>query len=434
MGTWGWRSATACRSMGFENRMSKGEGSPSLSRTPTLRTPQWTKTARLPCSAHSNTARASSPCTGYPCIAGKRHATRISENVSGFQARGFTMAYAKKRSGWARTAAATDASLPGALPIRAARFTPWRSNSRAHVSASFSGSGGGNCQSNWPRIPSSVSPGFCAARISKKRCEKKWTCASATTRGPHGDCLAMSSLMAGAIAARQLGEAGGKRELRKPGDVIDAQLLHHGLAVAAHGLLAQVQQNGDFLAGFALGHHAQHLHFARGKRFQRSGCVFGFQVALLDAVQQTVGDLRAQISAAARHHAQGFEQVRFRHFLQNEAPRAGAHRAHHRVFVVIHRKDHDLASGMMAQNFRGGLDAAQPGEANVHQHQVGLMQFYKLQRAGASLRFPHHAKFRVASQDGLDAVPHDLVVIHQKYVEGHSGSRRLYPFPPWSQS
>ena len=37
----------ACRSSGFEKRMSKGEGSPSFLRTPTVSTPQCTNTAQL---------------------------------------------------------------------------------------------------------------------------------------------------------------------------------------------------------------------------------------------------------------------------------------------------------------------------------------------------------------------------------------------------
>src|SRR6185295_18089335 len=98
----------AFRSTGFEKRISKGEDNPSFFRTPTLSTPQCTNTARRWLWAHSKTGRAQSSWIEYPCIAGNRQATRTSENVAGrpaLSARGFTMAYAKKRVGKARAAA-----------------------------------------------------------------------------------------------------------------------------------------------------------------------------------------------------------------------------------------------------------------------------------------------------------------------------------------
>ena len=76
-------------------------------------------------------------------------------------------------------------------------------------------------------------------------------------------------------------------------------------------------------------------------------------------VKQAVGDLRAQIDPAGRHHAQRFQQIHIGGSLQNEAARAGADRAHHGVLVVIHREDDDLAIGVKAQDFLGGLDAVQ---------------------------------------------------------------------------
>src|SRR5258707_1083836 len=114
-------------------------------------------------------------------------------------------------------------------------------------------------------MASSVSPGFCAPKSSKKWCEKKCTWASATSRGPQGDCRAMrwsvtGSLMGAdsALIGRQRVKAARQRDLCQARHIIDAQLLHHGLAVTADGLFAKVEEVGDFLTGLALGHHAQH--------------------------------------------------------------------------------------------------------------------------------------------------------------------------------
>ena len=47
----------------------------------------------------------------------------------------------------------------------------------------------------------------------------------------------------------------------------------------------------------------------------------------------------------------------------------------------------------------------------------------------AVLGLAHHAKFVRPVQDGLDAIAHDLVIIHEQDVEWHSGWKQLYPFP-----
>ena len=84
-------------------------------------------------------------------------------------------------------------------------------------------------------------PGFWATSVEKKRCEKKCTCASATASGPQGDSRVILTWLAGASGG-ELRQPGGKRQLRQAGDVVHAQFPHHGFAIAAHGLLAQVEQ------------------------------------------------------------------------------------------------------------------------------------------------------------------------------------------------
>ncbi len=146
-----------------------------------------------------------------------------------------------------------------------------------------------------------------------------------------------------------------------------------------------------------------------------------FQIAFLDARKQTVGNLRAQIDSSARHHAQGFQQIHVRGALQNEGARAGANGAHHRVFVVVHREDNDLAFAVKAQDFLRGFDAVQSRQADIHQHQMRAKALGELHRVGAVLRFADDAKFVAAAQDRLNAVAHDLMIIHEEDVERHNG-------------
>src|ERR1019366_7237483 len=144
--------------------------------------------------------------------------------------------------------------------------------------ARSAGSSPGSTQPAASATPAALRPDS-PASASKKRREKKWMCASETAISPHGVCIVLIPVS----------QAGGERELRQPGDVIDAELLHHGFAVAADGLQAEVEQNRDVLAGFALGHQAQHLQLARRKGFERAAVV-GIQIAALNSGQQTVGN------------------------------------------------------------------------------------------------------------------------------------------------
>src|SRR4051812_9122949 len=50
------------------------------------------------------------------------------------------------------------------------------------------------------------------------------------------------------------------------------------------------------------------------------------------------------------------------------------------------------------------------------------------------LSLASHTKFSRPAQNGLDTIPHDLVIIYEKDVEWHSGWKQLYPFPYYSRA
>src|SRR5690242_17880810 len=118
--------------------------------------------------------------------------------------------------------------------MMAARSMPCASSSFTQRAPSSTGSLGGSSQPSPAAISSAGLPA-CAASDSKKRREKKCTCASETAHSPHGVCI-------GFVEVR---EAGSQRELRQPGHVVHAELFHHGLPVAAHGLQAQIEHHRD---------------------------------------------------------------------------------------------------------------------------------------------------------------------------------------------
>src|SRR3954447_16995776 len=323
-GVFGCRSAIACRSSGFEKRMSNGDGRPSFLRTPTVSTPQCTNTAERWAAACSIMRSARSSCSEYRCIAGKRQMAFSPGATRTFSAVGFTIAYGRKRSGYAFAAASTEASSPGVLAIMAARATLWRFSSVAHVSASDSGSTGGRFQPSF--ACSAGTSCACDASDWKNLCEKKWTCASATGRSPQGVCI-------GLVPVRN---PGGERKLRQAGDVIHAELLHHGLPIAADRLQAEVEKHCDVLRRLSLGHQSKHLQLARREGLERAAVV-GFEIAALDTGQETIGDLRAEVRPAPRDRPQRVEQLAGRGLLEDECARARADRADHGIFVVVHR-------------------------------------------------------------------------------------------------
>ena len=177
-----WRSA--CR---------KGEGRPSFLRTPTVSTPQCTKTARR---MGRRAAPAAGPtrgsCDGIAMhgreeadgshgvpddrLSGVRPAQRIHHGIA-----------RKKRPGTAPAAAATDASSPGTLAISALGSTPWRSSSAAQSAPVRRDRRAAAASPAWRPLPRSDLA--CShSQGSKKRREKKCTCASATAQLTPG-CL-----------------------------------------------------------------------------------------------------------------------------------------------------------------------------------------------------------------------------------------------------
>ena len=213
-----------------------------------------------------------------------------------------------------------------------------------------------------------------------------------------------------------MSNAAGESELGKASDVVDAELLHHRFAITANGLKPEVQQDGDLLAGFALSDKAKNLKLAGGEDVEGGRKGLRFEVAALDSLEQTIGDLRAEIRAAFGNSAEGIDEVAVGGFFEDEGARAGADSADDRVLVVVHGKNDDLDGGVMAQDLGSGLDAIEAGEADIHENDIGAPGLADLNGIGARFGLRHDLKLFAVSQDGLDAIAHNFVVVNQKDV------------------
>ena len=69
-------------------------------------------------------------------------------------------------------------------------------------------------------------------------------------RGQSDAKIRENSALLGALIGFPLRKAGRQSHLGETGDVIDAQLFHERLTITTDGLLAQLQQGRDILAGF----------------------------------------------------------------------------------------------------------------------------------------------------------------------------------------
>src|ERR1019366_5590444 len=343
-----------------------------------------------------------------PCIRPPARACCTRATPSG--AMGFAMKKPQKRSGWRCTASATESSSPGILAMSAA-FATLYSSSSCFQAAARSSQEGGMCQSRIRPISSISSGGWplSAASDAKNAGEKKWTCASQTWKSPHGVCIGFVPVH----------EAGRQGHLGDAGHIVDAQLLHEHLAVTAHRLETQVEEHRDVLAGLAFGHQAQHLQFAGRKSVQGGLAAGGPQIAALDAGQQAVRPLRAEVRPAAGHGPESVDQIRRGGPLEHEGARARADGAHHRILIVVYGEDDYAGLRRVAQDLNGGFDAVQTRQADIHDHQVGTLLLAELHRLSAAFGLADDAEFGGALQNRAEAVAHHLVIVHQQNIVCH---------------
>src|SRR5438105_4686259 len=104
------------------------------------------------------------------------------------------------------------------------------------------------------------------------------------------------------------------------------------------------------------------------------------------------------------------------------------------MLIVVHRKNHDLTFGLMPEDLSRSFHSVQPRQTDVHQNDLRAALPDELNGVRTILGLADHAKFAGAVQDGLDAIAHDLVIIHEEDVEWHNEWKQLYLFPSCMQT
>jgi hypothetical protein len=92
------------------------------------------------------------------------------------------------------------------------------------------------------------------------------------------------------------------------------------------------------------------------------------------------------------------------------------------MLIVVHREDDDFGFRVVAENFLGGFDAAETGQADVHENEVGFGVPAKLNGLESGGGFAHDVEVVELVENGADAGPEDSVVVHQQDLIGHNNS------------
>ena len=67
------------------------------------------------------------------------------------------------------------------------------------------------------------------------------------------------------------------------------------------------------------------------------------------------------------------------------------------------------------------FQAIEPGHADIHQHDIRLMDGDQIQRRAAVIRLRDHLDLAQAGQQGPEAGPHQLMIIHKQNANRRHG-------------
>lgn len=211
-------------------------------------------------------------------------------------------------------------------------------------------------------------------------------------------------------------QAPGQGQLGEPGDVVDANLLHERFAVAAHSLEAEVEEDGDFLAGFSVGDQAHHLHFARAQMVARAGGILFLRGGPLKTFEQAIGDLGAEVGAALGNGTERVDEIAVGGAFEDEAAGAEADGADDGLFIVVHGEDDDFGFGGVPEDFGGGVDAVESGQAEIHDDDWRMELAHELDGLFPGFAFTGDSEVGRLLEDSFQAIPHDLVIVDEEDV------------------
>src|SRR3990167_2867627 len=188
----------------------------------------------------------------------------------------------------------------------------------------------------------------------------------------------------------------------------DRQLFEDAIAVGIHGFRRQAELVGDGLNLLAAGNHQRDLDFTLGEQIERR--IAALWLERLEG--QLLSDLRADITLATEHHADGLN-----HFFQSGTfgqvtSSTGLQQARRERIFFADGNRNDFEVGMAANQFARSFEAADTRHLDVHQDNIGLQFAGFLQGFFAGLGLTNYMQAVDISQHTGDAGTYQVVVIN----------------------
>ena len=87
--------------------------------------------------------------------------------------------------------------------------------------------------------------------------------------------------------------------------------------------------------------------------------------------------------------------------------------------VGVHGEGQNLDGGILGEDLPGRLDAVELGEADIHDHQVGLELEHLAHRGAAVARFSDDLELRMLLQKRAEPVQQHLMIVHEEDFNCH---------------
>ena len=198
------------------------------------------------------------------------------------------------------------------------------------------------------------------------------------------------------------------------GAVLDLEFREEGLEMRFDGVFRDEEGRGDFLVAAAFGEELQHFGFARGK--------IGALLALGEALSHFLGQRRF----TGVNGADGRGEFVFGRVFEQIGFRARLHGAID-VFVRVKRGEHDDARvGKFFADGHGGFHAAETGQAQVHQHDVGFLLAIQFQRFAAIAGLADDFQAGLALDERGHAFAERGMIVHQHDPDGRDFFQLLH--------
>src|ERR1035441_5254171 len=213
--------------------------------------------------------------------------------------------------------------------------------------------------------------------------------------------------------------------------VAQVQLGEDAGDVALYGCLAEVELRCDLGIRQALGYQPHDLELPLA---EAPGCAGAWRGPAAEVLDQAPGDGGSEQRLASRHRPHGAGQLLTAGVLEQEAARAGLHRAVNVLIEVEGGQHQDPRPAAAPDEQRGCLDPVQLGHADVHQDYVGIQPSCLRQRLAAVPGLAGDAEVRLGLQQHPQALAdEDLIIDDQDADHGGPspiGSRARTAKPP----